>query len=139
MIVGSLAACSKSDNDSSQTKIPFSGVFTWEFEIPTMGKQLSVHKFYADSIRFEMTGGAYTNSYLQKLVWYNADEQRCVSVGEGGGKDGIYFVMFFKNVTPNAMTIYKKQCTSKEEAMTIAEPDAATEADHGWNVYYRQP
>jgi hypothetical protein len=138
MVTASLTACNKTGKGSSDAKIPFTGVYGWKFEIPTMGKQLSVHRFYADSIRYEMTGTAYNNSYKQELVWYNTEEQRCVTVGRGGGKDGVYFVMFFKDITANTLAIYKKQCTTKEEAMTISIPAAGTEADHGWNVYHKQ-
>lgn len=139
LLTGSLIACNEPENDSARTKIPFKGVYTWSFEIPGMGEQLSVFRFYTDSIRYEMTGTAYTNSYVQELVSYDAGEQRCVTTGKGGGKDGIYFVMFFKDITGGAMSIYKKQCRTKEEALTMAKPEAGTKADHGWNVYRQQP
>lgn len=137
-LAGNLATCGQPVKKNVATKIPFKGVYTWAFEIPGMGKQLSVHSFYADSIRYEMTGSAYTNSYTQQLIAYDAVEQRCVTVAKGGGKDGVYFVMFFKDVSPAAVTIYKKQCATKEEAMTLPVPDATTKADHGWNIYHRE-
>lgn len=135
LLTGTLTACNEPENDSAGTKIPFTGVYSWSFEIPGMGEQVSVFTFYADSIRYEMTGTAYTNTYVQELVSYDAGEQRCVTVAKGGGKDGIYFVMFFKDITGSTITIYKKQCRTKEEALTMAKPEAGTKADHGWNVY----
>jgi hypothetical protein len=137
-LAGTLATCSQPVKDNAGTKIPFKGLYTWAFDIPGMGKQLSAHTFYADSIRYEMTGNAYTNSYTQQLIAYDATEQRCVTRAGGGGKDGVYFVLFFKDITPVTITIYKKQCDTKEEAMTLPVPDAATKANHGWNIYHRK-
>lgn len=141
MLITSFASCSKDEKQpisEVKTQLPFSGKYVWKFTIPNMGEQVSEHTFFADSIQYSMVGNAYTNAYTQVLVSYNAEEKRCITQGKGGGKDSVYFLMFFKDVTASAITIYKKECKNREEAETLAVPNDNTSADHGWNVYYKK-
>lgn len=151
LLTFTLTACKKeeaaptgSGTPTAAAKIPFSGTYTWAFSIPGMGDQVSTHSFWADSIHYSMVGSAYTTDYAQLHVEYHAADQRSITVGRGGSipKDGVYFVMFFKNVTDSTLTIYKRECgegtAALHEARTMAVPSASTTADHGWNVYRRQ-
>lgn len=109
-----------------------------------MGDQVSTHHFFADSVEYAMQGAAYTTDYKQLLVDYKASEDRLITVGRGGSvpKDGVYFVMLFKDATDSTLTIYKRECglgaTALEEARTFTFPAANSTTDHGWNVYVRQ-
>lgn len=124
-------------------KIPYAGSYSWAFTIPGMGDQLSSHVFYADSVEYRMTGAAYTTDYAQLLTEYKPAEDRLITVGKGGSipKDGVYFVMFFKDVTDSTLTIYKRECgegaAGLEEARTFAFPAPGATTDHGWNVYLK--
>lgn len=142
--IGLFGACKKdeeTDGNPDKTpvveKIPFSGKYVWEFSVGPAVQQ-STHVFYADSIAYTMAGPVHSTAYTQLLEKYEPLEKRCITVGQGGGKDGVYFVMFFKELTDSSVTIYKRQCADKNEAETIAIPADDTTADYGWNVYVKQ-
>ncbi|MFT3884052.1 MAG: hypothetical protein QM724_01090 [Flavobacteriales bacterium] len=149
LVALTITACKKENEAPATTpaagaaKIPFSGTYTWAFTIPGMGDQLSTHTFWPDSIHYSMAGSAYTTDYAQLHVSYDAAEQRSITVGRGGSipKDGVYFVMFFKDITDSTLMIYKHECgegaSGLTEARTFGVPPANTSADHGWNLYRR--
>ncbi len=127
--------------EPTKEKIPFKGKFSWTFEIPAFGKQKSSHTFFEDSIKHEFAGDAHTTFYNQILEMYDPTEKRCITVGKGGiiPKDGVYFVMFFKEITDSSMLIYKHECTKgKDEAYQFAYPEPNTTNDRGWNLFKKE-
>lgn len=125
------------------TPLPLSGSYLWKFEIPGVGQQESQLVFYPDSVQYLMQGPALTTNYMMTKDSYteNNSEKRWIGIGKGGSipKDGVWFVMFFKDITDSSVTIYKRECAKgKEEAESLAYPDANTTADRGWNVYYKK-
>lgn len=140
------SACSSDDNSGSSSQLPIdlpiSGTYKWDFVIPDVAEQVSIHKFSNDKIEYIMEGSAYSNSYNMIPESYNATEKRIVAVGQGGetpfNKDEVYFVMFLKDITETTVTIYKKECTSKQEAYSFSLPNNDDIANHGWNVYEKQ-
>lgn len=136
-----LISCTKEvAKEKSTEKIPFSGTYNWSFEIPMLGSQKSTHTFYQDSIRYVMKGAVHSTNYVQELVSYDSDEKRCITIGKGGvpSKTGVYFVMFFKDITDSTLTIYKHECKTLNEAETFAYPAADATADYGWNTYHKE-
>jgi len=143
-------SCSSDDNitiveetkEPTKVTLPLSGKYQWGFEIPGMGEQVSIHDFKDGKIEYIMSGSAYSNSYDMIPESYNATEKRIVAVGKGGegtyNKDGVYFVMFFKDLTDNTVSLYKKECTSKEEAYSFAVPADNNTENHGWNIYKKE-
>lgn len=143
-----LGACEKENNNTEKnddnrvedTKVPLSGHYVWKFEIPGIGEQESHLTFYTDSVQYIMIGPAYTTNYMmiQESYSENTNEKRWIGVGKGGSipKNGVYFVMFFKDITENSVKIYKRECIGgKEEAESFAYPEADVSTDHGWNEY----
>ncbi len=120
------------------SKLPFLGKYTWSFEVPDEGPQLSSFTFSSDSILYSMKGPAFTTEYTQMVVSYDVAEMRSITVGKGGSnnKDGIYFVMFFKDITDSTLTIYKHESDAGlQGALKFKYPANDAEEDHGWNVY----
>ncbi len=146
LVSSATSSCKKDDPQPDNNppaggvKIPLSGHYVWKFEIPNVGAQESHLVFYTDSVQYVMTGPAYSTNYIMYTESYmeNGDEKRWIGTGKGGSisKDGVYFIMFFKDITDSTVTIYKHECKDgKAEAESFAYPaDDATE-DHGWNVY----
>ncbi len=119
------------------TGIPVIGKFKWEFEISGSGTQASVHEFFPGHIHYCMTGPAHTTAYTQNLVAFDPAEQRCITKKQGEDTSGTYYLMFFKDMKENEVTIYKRKCASREEAEKFPFPPAGTREDHGWNTYIR--
>lgn len=119
--------------------IPFTGEYLFEFDVPNHGTQVFTYVFTPKTIVTKMTGSAFTTEYSQDIVSYDPTEQRCISKGSGGSKpkDGVYFVMFFKDITDSTLAIYKHECKENglEEAKTFPFPSADVTKDHGWNVF----
>lgn len=129
LLTGTLLAFTTDDT-------PVKGKYRWDFEIPGSGTQSSVHEFADGYILYTMKGAAYTAEYRMDIVKH--EKNRYVLKGaEGGPKSGRYFVIYLKDVSPDAITMYKKELPTLEEALAFPEPDAGNTESHGWNVYSR--
>ena len=116
------------------TDQPVKGKYRWDFEIQGSGVQTSVHEFAEDHILYTMKGPAYTVAYRMDIVEH--EKNRYVLKGaEGSPKSGRYFVIFLKDLTPDALTMYKKEFSTLEEATAFPQPEADNTESHGWNVY----
>ncbi len=118
------------------------GRYLWKFTIPNLGDQLSAQEYYTERIEYSMTGGVYTNAYTMHLESYDAEEGRWIGVGSGGSnivKDGVYYVLFFRENREDSVLVYKHECDSREEAYTFAYPAENATSDYGWNWYVRDP
>jgi len=149
LVVTSFVSFCKSDdnNKTEETKknevlLPISGKYKWSFNITPEISQTSMHEFGNEKIRYTMEGGAYNNAYDMIPENYDQSDGRLVAVGQGGSegynKEGIYFVMFLKDITENSVLIYKKECTSKQQAYDFPLPDISDPNDHGWNIYKKE-
>jgi|GEM_PF-1921150 len=118
------------------------GRYLWKFTIPNLGDQVSAQEYYTERIEYSMTGGVYTNAYTMHLESYDAGEGRWIGVGSGGGsivKDGVYYVLFFRENRGDSVLVYKHECDSREEAYTFTYPAENATSDYGWNWYVRDP
>ena len=113
---------------------PLRGTYTWTFQIPAYGTQVSTNIFSADSVEYDMAGKAYSVHYMLYKETYDAEEGRWI----GRTGNDIYYVIFFKDQTDTSVTIYKHKCANREEAYTFPIPAPDAEDDHGWNVYLKQ-
>ncbi len=116
------------------------GRYLWKFTIPNLGDQVSAQEYYTERIEYSMTGGVYTNAYTMHLESYDAGEGRWIGVGSGGGsivKDGVYYVLFFRENRGDSVLVYKHECDSREEAYTFTYPAENATSDYGWNWYVR--
>ncbi|MBX2952058.1 MAG: hypothetical protein KF870_06105 [Leadbetterella sp.] len=118
------------------TDQPVKGKYRWDFEIPGSGVQTSVHDFSDTHILYTMKGSAYTVEYRMDIVKHEKNRYT-LKGAEGSPKSGRYFVIFLKDITPDAITMYKKEFATLEEALAFPEPDSGNTESHGWNVYSR--
>lgn len=108
------------------------GDFHWNFSL--MGTdQHSIHTFYADSITYKMSGSVYATDYTMKKLSFEKDKNKWI----GQDENGIVYVLFFKDISPQSISLYKHKCKNNglEEALAFAVPSADTTKDHGWNIY----
>ncbi|MEM1268683.1 MAG: hypothetical protein AAF752_16815 [Bacteroidota bacterium] len=133
-----MTSCSAQDpaENTAPVQDPFElrGTYAWTFDIPNYGTQVSKNVFGAELVEYSMDGPAYTTRYDIHLESFDAAEGRWV----GHTGNGVYYVMFFKDVTDESVTIYKHKCVDQDEAYAFAFPGPDATADHGWNVYVRQ-
>ncbi|MEM1126561.1 MAG: hypothetical protein AAGI71_07915 [Bacteroidota bacterium] len=132
-----LAACSGSDPVSAleprTDPFPLRGTYSWTFDIPSYGTQVSTNIFSADQVEYDMAGPAYATHYVIHLESYDTSEGRWI--GHTGNE--IYYVMFFEALTDTSVSIYKHKCGSRDEAYTFKRPGPDETADHGWNTYLK--
>ncbi len=85
-----------------------------------------------------MQGAAYSVEYGMNVLDYNRELNRIILKGtEGSPKAGRFFTIFLKNVTEDALTMYKKEFASLEEAMVFPLPSESDTESHGWNMYQK--
>ncbi len=118
--------------------LPVQGKYKWVFEIPGKGAQTSVHDFQQNAVVYTMQGQAYNVEYGMNVLDYNRELNRIILKGaDGSPKAGRFFTIFLKNVTEDALTMYKKEFASLEEAIVFPLPSESDTESHGWNVYQK--
>ena len=141
LLLLTFAACAHK-NTPEQTKklsrslvndeFSLSGSYHWNFRL-LGGTQNSIHSFYPDSITYTMKGRVYSTAYTMRKLSYEKDKNKWI----GQDEDGIVYVLFFKNINKNSLTMYKHKCKSNglAEAVHFKVPAPDATEDHGWNVY----
>lgn len=111
----------------------YTGNYSWAFNL--MGKQVSTHTFYPDSIVYTMEGKVYATQYTMKKLSYEKAKGKWI----GEDENGVVYALFFKEKTPNTLVLYKRKCKEKglREAIDMKVPAPETTEDHGWNLYAR--
>jgi len=147
-VIVSFASFCKSDDGNNpdpnpnQVDLPISGKYKWSFNITPQISQTSTHVFSNEKINYTMEGPAYNNAYDMIPESYNSEEGRLVAVGTGGTddyvKEGVYFVIFLKDISEKSVLLYKKECTSKEQAYDFPVPASTDQDNHGWNTYEKE-
>lgn len=110
----------------------YAGTYSWSFNL--MGsEQISTHRLYQDSISYSMTGKVYSTDYTMKKLSYEKKKGKWIGVD----KDGVVYVLFFKEKMDSTFTLYKRKCKNNglEEAINFDVPAPDATDDHGWNVY----
>ncbi len=116
--------------------LPVQGKYKWVFEIPGKGAQTSVHDFRQNSVVYTMQGSAYSVEYGMNVLDYNRELNRIILKGtDGSPKAGRFFAIFLKDVTKDAVTMYKKEFVSLENAIVFPLPSDSDTESHGWNTY----
>lgn len=119
-------------NQFSTDSFKNKGKYVWSFQL--MGtKQTSIHKFFRDSILYEMKGKIHSTKYPMYKLSYNKKENKWIGIDN----NNTVYVLFFKEKTDNTLTIYKRKCEKNgiEEALNFQFPKPDATDDHGWNVY----
>lgn len=111
-----------------------SGEFEWKFKLGVVN-QVSTHNFHEDYIDYRMRGKIYSTDYKMEKLSYDRKNRKWIGLSD----DGTVFVIFFKQLGENHITLYKRKCRNGlQEAINLNVPaDDATD-DHGWNQYTRK-
>ncbi len=124
------AATAQLKNDS----LTLTGTYRWTFYLGPI-EQVSTHIFADSVIGYQMRGKVHSTDYRMAQVAYDDSDKKWI----GKTPEGLFYVLFFKDITPNTVTIYKHKCKKGlSEAVAFKRPPADATADHGWNVYTRQ-
>ncbi len=123
----------ESNHNIDNEPFEYRGKYVWNFKI-LFTKQTSIHTFFEDRIEYEMKGKIYSTAYTMKKISYDKKSNKWIGKDE---KENVY-VLFFKDKTPNSVTIYKHKCKDGglQEAKEFQKPASDTKEDHGWNVYH---
>ncbi len=97
------------------------------------GVQKSNHSFFRDSIKYSMRGKVYSTDYTMKKLSFDGSQGKWI----GEDSKGIVYVLFFKEINGNIVSIYKHKCKSNglQEAINFDLPLPDATEDHGWNRY----
>lgn len=113
--------------------IPFVGTWSRTFSVGT-AEQHATYTVTDDSIRYTLAGAIGNADYVMQRDAFVADERRFV----GHTDDGLYYVVFVRDVSEEAITLYKAEVVSVGEGLGYEEPPEDTQENHGWNVYSRE-
>ncbi len=115
-------------------EFPLNGTFHWTFFLGPV-KQVSTHTFTPTHIDYQMRGKIYSTDYRMQQLSYDDTIKKWI----GKTSEGIFYAIFFKDISANKITLYKRKCKQGlAEAIALQRPADDTTADHGWNVYTRE-
>lgn len=113
-----------------QDELPLFGTYRWQFFLGPV-KQVSTHNFLSSAIDYQMTGKVYSTDYRMHQLSYDATQKKWI-----GTADGVVYVLFFKDISDNTLTLYKRKCKNGlAEAVAFSRPADDATTDHGWNIY----
>ncbi len=130
--VAMLSSCDSGDENTNLggNSLTFEGSYSREFDVQGV-IQRATYQINQTNINYDLTGGISTN-YDTKKEYYSESENKWVGYRES---NSTYYVIFFKNVTENQITLYKKEVASLEEGKNEPIPAANDTDNHGWNTY----
>lgn len=123
-------SCSSDDDDSKNT-FDIEGAFTRDFDVQGF-TQRATYTISEDNINYDLSGGFAQTNYDITKEDYSVSDKRWV--GYSATNDA-YYVIFFKDVTETAITLYKKQVSSLEQGKEEVAPVANDTENYGWNTY----
>ncbi len=122
---------SETETVTKKDEFTLTGAYHWTFYLGFI-KQKSTHIFAKDYIDYQMRGIAHSTDYRIEKISYDDSNKKWI----GKSEDGTVYVLFFKDISDKAITIYKHKCTGGlTEAIDFARPADDETKDHGWNVY----
>ncbi len=126
-------SCTNTAKQEEPMKIPFLGTWTRSFELAKDSTQHVYYTIWADSIQYEMQGPLPVKYVMQKDSFV-VEDNRWV-----GKLNDVPYVIFIKNASPDSITLFKKQVTDMEEALSMQVPsDTVSSHFASWNVYKRR-
>lgn len=119
---------------ASRAEIPYTGVWKRQFEAGP-GNLHTVNYFvYKDSIRYTLSGPVGNANYVMHRDTFLTKDNRFI----GHTPDDVYYLIFFKNLSTDSITLYKQTVTTVSEGLDVKVPVATTTQNHGWNNYAKQ-
>ncbi len=133
MVSLAVVSCSDSDNNpiDGEDTMAFEGAFSREFEVQG-AKQRATYTVAQRKITYDLSGGFAATNYELTQQYYASDDNRWIGVNE---ENGTFYVIFFKNVEDNQITLYKQEVASLEEGKRIETPASDNTDNYGWNTY----
>ncbi|PIE50287.1 MAG: hypothetical protein CSA38_03555 [Flavobacteriales bacterium] len=123
------------DTDFGTGEIFFAGKWARDFDAGGQ-QQTAEYYIYQDSIKYNLFGAVIDLNYVIEKDTFLMEKKQFVGHSYDGTK---YFSLFFKNITDDSLTIYKKiDFQNLEEAMEMEIPAPDDTENHGWNTFYKQ-
>ncbi len=139
LIIIVFTSCKNSDRINSADiekvlvteKLPFEGNWTRNFEL---AKDSVLHVYYSvwtDSIQYEIQGPLSVKYMMYKDTFISKDNRWI------GRLNKVPFVIFLKNISPDSITLYKKEVKNNSEALQMHFPSKKDRSHFSsWNTYY---
>ncbi|MGI9525509.1 MAG: hypothetical protein ACR2MS_00200 [Weeksellaceae bacterium] len=115
-----------------KAEIPFTGTWERQFEAGPGNLYTVNYYIYQDSIRYKLGGPIGNADYLMQRDTFLIENNRFI----GHTNADKYYLMFTKNVSNNAITIYKQEIGDLIEGLSIDMPSDTTTQNHGWNTFH---
>lgn len=133
VLVISLSSYNKNNIIIKKDTITFTGIYSREFGNDTIRKV--IYTITEDKINYNLKGGSVNVNYDTEKKYYSKKDNRWI--GYRKDKD-TYYVIFFKNISDNEITLYKKIVKSVKAGKKEPTPAPYDEKNHGWNTYHKK-
>lgn len=135
IIIFTLISCKKEINITKPDKNFVTFIGTWSRDFDVLGNlQTAKYTIKLEQIDYKLTG-LHTAEYSLKKDSYNEEDGRWIGHNIENNQ---YYVLFFKNVEQEEITIYKQKINDPNNALDLAIPPDDTEKNYGWNKYQLQ-
>lgn len=132
-----LSYCTKpqdnQNNSNNNTFEDYTGTWSRNFEV-TGTTQTASYIISKDAIEYKLSGGIFSTNYTIQKDSYNTTKRQWV----GHTTEGKYYVLFFKEIKDNKLSLYKKTVTNQSEGENSTIPTDTDTDNHGWNTYDKQ-
>lgn len=105
----------------------------WERKYDILGSEFTA-TYLIDSTQIIYSNkgnGPGNTEYTIQFDSYNEDEKRWI----GHTEENKYYLIFFKDITEENITLYKQKVQDPNEAQQMPIPDADNTQNYGWNTY----
>lgn len=108
----------------------------WERKYDILGAEFTAtYLIDSSQITYSNKGNGPGNTeYTIQFDSYNEDEKRWI----GHTEDNKYYLIFFKDIEKESITLYKQKVKDPNEALEVELPNEETSQNYGWNTYSRQ-
>lgn len=131
---GNMSISNETSDQIKDDVFPLRDTFQWRFFLGPV-EQISTHTFGENYIDYRMRGKVHSTDYRMEKISYDSLQEKWI----GRAEDGTIYVIFFKDIGEDNITLYKHKCdNSLSEAFALERPAADTTAHHGWNTYTRE-
>lgn len=138
-----LGSCKKDETKTTETipttnppsdSISFKGKWGRRFYAGPANPHDVTYQIYEDSIRYTLTGNIGQANYKMVRDTFITTNNRWI----GHTNAGTYYLIFVKNITPDSITIFKRESPNIQEALNAAVPPPTTTMNHGWNIFKKK-
>lgn len=137
IILISLSSCTKEKIEiiNPVKDIP-NFVATWSRTYDILGSEFkATYKIDTNEIYYSNKGSGPGNTdYIIEFDSYQETDKRWI----GHRDNNQYYLLFFKDIDSESITIYKQKVDNPNDAQNIAIPADDTNENYGWNIYYKE-